>query len=152
MKFSVPKQLAQEHEELHGELAKALKAGGRTGAAAKALVEVMHNHFLKEDEVAMPPLGLLPELSRGKVTARMKKILPLTEKLREELPVFFKEHRAILAAVKKLAAAAQKEGKAVQVQLAGKLKAHVAVEEEVLYPAALLVGDYLKLRECPWVK
>jgi len=92
MKFPVPKQLAQEHEALHGELPKALKASGQTAAAAKALVEVLHGHFVKEDELAMPPLGLLPELARGQVPAHTKNILPLTDKLREELPVFLKEH------------------------------------------------------------
>lgn len=81
-----------------------LKTGGQTAAAAKALVEVMHGHFVKEDELAMPLLGLLPELARGQVPTRTKNVLPLTDKLREELPVFLKEHRAILAAVKKLAA------------------------------------------------
>lgn len=151
MKFPGPKPLAQEHEALHGELAKALKAGGQTAAAAEVLVKIMHGHFVKEDELAMPPLGLLPQLARGQVPARMKNILPLTDKLREELPVFLKEHRAILAAVKKLGAAAQREGKPVQVQLTNKLKAHIAVEEQVLYPAAILIGDYLKLRNCPWV-
>ena len=151
MKFPAPKPLAQEHEALHGELAKALKAGGQTAAAAEALVKAMHGHFVKEDELAMPPLGLLPELARGQVPARLKNILPLTDKLREELPVFLKEHRAILAAGKRLAATARKEGKPAQVQLTNKLKAHVAVEEQVLYPAAILIGDYLKLRNCPWV-
>ena len=56
-----------EHEELHAELAKATKAGGRTGLAAQAVARVMHAHFEKEEEYALPPLGVLPDLAKGKI-------------------------------------------------------------------------------------
>jgi hypothetical protein len=52
MKFQIPPSLKAEHEELHGELARATRAGGRTGEAAKAVAKLMHPHFVKEEEYA----------------------------------------------------------------------------------------------------
>jgi len=49
---------------LHAELRNATQAGGAVGDAAKALARLMHPHFVKEDEFALPPLALLRR-SRG---------------------------------------------------------------------------------------
>ena len=46
--------------------------------------------------------------------------------------------------LKRFAEIAQEEGRTDLVQLAIKLKVHAANEEEVLYPAAVLVGKYLR--------
>ena len=37
MNFKVPESLKLEHEDLHAELVRATKAGGKTGEAAKAV-------------------------------------------------------------------------------------------------------------------
>ena len=60
MEFKIPLSLKAEHQELHAELVKAIELGGYTGEAAEAVAEVLHNHFLKEEEYALPQLGLLP--------------------------------------------------------------------------------------------
>lgn len=59
MKFEIPRPLKIEHEELHEMLRKAMKEPGELGDAAKAVAKLMHPHFLKEEEYALPPLGLL---------------------------------------------------------------------------------------------
>lgn len=46
--------LKLEHQELHANLVKATKAGGRAGDAAKAVARVLHVHFVKEEEFALP--------------------------------------------------------------------------------------------------
>lgn len=53
MELQIPPSLKAEHEELHGDLARATKAGGRTGEAAKAVAKLMHPHFIKEEEVCL---------------------------------------------------------------------------------------------------
>ena len=70
MKFTIPKSLKIEHEELHEELAKASKESGKIGDAAKALEKVLHPHFTKEEEYALPPLGLLHLISEGKTVQK----------------------------------------------------------------------------------
>ena len=65
MTFTIPTSLKLEHEELHADLVKATQAGGRVGDAAKAVASVLHDHFVKEEEFALPPLGLLSALARN---------------------------------------------------------------------------------------
>jgi len=66
MTFDVPKPMEAEHYELHSNLARLTKAGGRTGEAAKSVAKVLDPHFANENAYALPPLGLLAPLSRGK--------------------------------------------------------------------------------------
>jgi hypothetical protein len=144
MKFEIPISLKKEHEELHAELAQAVKAGGRTGEAAKAVARLMHPHFVREEEIALPPLGLLAPLSRGHVDPGMADVVKLTDELEAELLAMLAEHKQIVAGLETLVDAAKGESKPHIAQFAERLMAHARTEEEVSYPAALLVGRYLK--------
>jgi hypothetical protein len=146
MMLRIPESLKLEHEELHAELVKATKAGGRTGEAAKAVAKVLHEHFLKEEEFALPPIGLLAPLARGEVNAGMKSVVAMTDRLKAELPEMLEEHKAVVAALEKLSTEALAENKPEHTRFAEKLMLHAKTEEEVLYPAAILVGEYLKLK------
>ena len=146
MKFKTPQPLKAEHEELHAELSKATQVKGKIGDAAKTVAEVLHPHFVKEEEYAMPPLGLLPIIAGGKTSMEMWEALMMTDKLKAELKQMLKEHKAIVGALKRLAAIAKKEKKLEYARFAEKLMLHAKTEEEVLYPASILVGEYLKLK------
>jgi hypothetical protein len=146
MTFEIPRPLKIEHEELHAELAKATKAGGQTGEAAKAVAKVLHPHFVKEEEYALPPLGLLVPLSQGKVEKGMAAALKMTDRLEVESPGMLAEHKAIVAALGHLVDAARAENKPDVAQFAEKLILHAQAEEQVSYPTALLVGRYLKAK------
>jgi hemerythrin HHE cation binding domain-containing protein len=147
MEINIPQSLKLEHEELHGELARAIKEGGKIGNAAGAVANILHNHFIKEEEYALPPLGLLSSLSEGKFNSNMLEIVSMTEKLKQDLPHMLEEHERIVKELDKLVEVAKKENKTEIVAFAEKLKLHAKNEEEVLYPAAILVGEYLKLRK-----
>ncbi len=144
LEFKIPQPLKEEHEELHQELVKAIHSKGETGEAAKAVAKVLHPHFVKEEEYALPPLGLLSLLARGEIVPEMKKVFEMTDKLKGELPQMIQEHKNIVAALKHLSEVAEKEKKAEAVQFAQKLILHAQTEEQVLYPTAILVGEYLK--------
>jgi hypothetical protein len=144
MKFEIPPSLKAEHEELHGELARATKAGGRTGEAAKAVAKLMHPHFIKEEEYALPPLGLLTALSHGQIESGMAEVIKMTDRLEAELPQMLAEHKDIVAALQTLVEAAAAESKPDQAHFAEELMAHARMEEEVSYPTALLIGRYVK--------
>jgi hypothetical protein len=141
-----PESLKREHAELHAELLRATRAGGETGKAAKAVARLLHAHFEKEEQYALPPLGLLPALAEGKVTPEMAGVLESTDRLKAELPQMLKEHEEIVGALNRLAKAAKDEDKTEYVHFAEKLKLHAQTEEQVMYPAAVLVGEYLKLK------
>jgi hypothetical protein len=144
MKFEIPRPLKIEHEELHGELVEATRAGGRTGDAAKVVAKLLHPHFVKEEEYALPPLGLLVALSQGKFEAGMADVLKMTDRLKPELSTMLAEHKEIVEALGKLVDAAKAESKADIARFAEKLMLHAQTEEQVLYPAAILVGEIVK--------
>jgi hypothetical protein len=146
MDFKIPCSLKLEHEELHAELIKATQVAGKVGEAARAVAQILHPHFVKEEEYALPPLGLLPLLTEGKITPEMRDVLPLTNRLKTELRQMLAEHQAIVAALQRLAEIAKQEEKLEYARFAEKLMLHAQTEEEVLYPTAILIGEYVKLR------
>ena len=145
MKLTVQPMKA-EHDELHAELEKATEAGGRVGDAAKVVARLLHPHFVKGEEFALPPLGLLVTLSQGKIEPEMADVLAMTDKPEGELPWMLAEHKDIIAALEKLIEAAVAEKKPEQVRVAEKLMLHARAEEQVSYPTAILIGRYLKLK------
>lgn len=142
----IPASIRHEHEELHRELADVSLETGKVGEAARTLAQLMHPHFLREDEYAMPPLGLLARLARGEVSPDMAEALPLIARLKEEMPLMLEEHRSIQGALQQLEDAATADGKPEIVDFARRLALHARSEEEILYPAAILVGEILKTR------
>lgn len=146
MKFEIPRPLAVEHEALHASLVEAIRIGGRVGEAARAVADLLHAHFVREEEIAMPPLGLLTRLAAGEVTPDMAGVLPLTDALEAELPRMLAEHERIVAALDALTDTARHEGKPEIAEFAGELKLHAQTEEAVLYPASILVGRYLRAK------
>lgn len=146
--IEIPKSLQIEHEAIHSALVEATQAPGSVGVAAKELAEVLHPHFVREEQIALPPLGLIAPLAAGDrlPEAVISEALAMTEALRSELPRMLEEHKKIRAAVEKLRLAARAEKSTKYEQLAEELALHAQTEEEVLYPAALLVGDLLRAR------
>jgi hypothetical protein len=144
--LTIPQSLQTEHEEIHEVLTEATRAPGRVGAAARELAAVLHPHFERENQIALPPLGLLAPLSRGDTPAGLQDALAMTDALRKELPRMLEEHERIRAATEKLRIAARDENAHRHEQLAEILAAHARTEEEVLYPAAVLVGDIIRAR------
>lgn len=144
MEFEIPQSLKSEHEDLHSTLIRATKEPGSTGEAARAVAALLHPHFVKEEQFALPPLGLLAPLSRGEWKAEMRAVLDLTDKLKAELPQMLAEHRAIVGALDKLEEAARSEGRIEYADFAEKLKLHARTEEEVSYPTSILVGEYVR--------
>lgn len=141
-----PPALISEHEALHRRLRQATEAGGEVGAAATTVARLMHPHFVKEDEIALPPLGLLLALVRGEMNAEMAAVLELTDRLEVELPQMLAEHRGIVDALSKLREAAARAGSDDVVAFAEALVEHAQTEEAVMYPAAILVGQVVRQR------
>jgi hypothetical protein len=145
--IEIPKSVQIEHQEIHSLLVEATQAPGRVGAAAKALAEVLHPHFVREEEIALPPLGLLAPLAAGALPAEWPEALAMTDSLRAELSRMLTEHKRIRAAVEDLRKAAMLDHAVKYERLADQLALHAQTEEEVLYPAAVLVGEVIRLRQ-----
>jgi iron-sulfur cluster repair protein YtfE (RIC family) len=144
----IPQSVQAEHEAIHATLVEATQAPGRVGTAAKALAEVLHPHFVREEQIALPPLGLLAPLATGDHLPEtvVSEALTMTDALKSELPRMLEEHKKIHAAVDTLRLVARAEQATKYEQLAEQLALHAQTEEEVLYPAAVLVGDIIRAR------
>ena len=144
--FPIPASTRAEHAEILAELVAATKLSGSTGEAARNLARILEPHFQREEQIALPPLGLLVPLSRGEFHPSMTAILPLTDSLRAEMPRMLAEHTRIRAAVLALEKAARAGKNQQALMLTEKLKLHALTEEEVTYPAALVAGDMVRAR------
>ncbi|MCE6966985.1 hemerythrin domain-containing protein [Cereibacter sphaeroides] len=150
MSFAIPEPLKVEHARLHEKLEAAIAKGGRTGERACLVAERIHPHFVAEEEFAMPPLGLLAILARGngnKVVTQEDQIAAraMADRLASEMSRMLSEHKQIVDALRSLTTAAEEEGHRDVVDFAEALMLHARTEEQVLYPASILVGRYLEL-------
>lgn len=146
MNITIPAPLQKEHHALHETLARATREPSPIGDAAREVARLLHPHFVREEEYALPPLGLLADLARGAPAPEMNAVLAMTRRLKAELPEMLDEHRQIVGALDKLRAAAREAGRPEYEAFADALILHAQTEEQVLYPAAILVGDYIALQ------
>ena len=144
--FETPQSLKTEHEELHSDLKKILELGGEVGKSAERVVKVLHPHFLKEEEYATPPLGLLKLLVKDNLDSSMEDAIAMSRKLKADLTEMKEEHKQIVNALNDLVNIARKDNSNDVRKFAEKLILHAQNEEEILYPTAILVGEYLKLK------
>lgn len=146
MKFAIPSALQLEHDELRNFLVRAAKEKGELGNAARLVARLAEPHFAKEEKFALPALGLLSALARGEYAPAMGELLAHTDWLAQHLEDLLGEHKAIVGALEGLLDVARAQNRPEYVDFAESLMTHAAMEEQVLYPAAVLVGEYLKLR------
>ena len=76
----------------------------------------------------------------------MEATVELTDRLKADLGHMLREHEEIVRALKALIRAANLERNEKAAHFAEKLMLHARTEEEVLYPASILIGEYLKLK------
>lgn len=143
MPIGIPGSLKEDHEAIHRALGRATRLPGRIGERARAVAEALHPHFEKEEATALPLLGLLRELALGTRLTGVPRAQRLAARFHGEYPRMLEEHRAFQEALDALREEASKGGKRGVVQLCRRLALHAAQEEEVFYPAALLVEKLL---------
>jgi hypothetical protein len=141
---AMPDSLRVEHEQLRADLDQAIRIGGRIGEAAQALQSVLRPHFRREDDNVFLGLGLLHSVAQGKIAPGMYELIVKAEQLKKELPEMLAEHDQIRKALERLGQEATKEGRPQVAYFAAKLLHHARMEEEILYPAAIVLGEYLK--------
>ena len=143
----VPRSIQAEHTAIQKDLLAASLKSNSVGKAARALATLLEPHFQREEQIALSPLALLEPLARStNVVAGGLAVLPLTDSLRAELPRMLEEHKAIGAAVAHLELVAGATGDRDVVAFAHQLRQHARSEEEILYPAAILVGEVVRAR------
>jgi len=145
MRIQMPRSLRLEHDELNELLAAWKHEPGRLGEEIRRVARLLEPHARKEEAFAMPALGLIARLARGEVRPEMAQVYPHTDWLKNNAATLVAEHRMILAAVEQMLEAARLARRLDCIEFGERLMNHLRTEEEVLYPAAILVGDYLRL-------
>jgi len=145
MDLKIPPSLKHEHGEMRASLAIAVKAAGKSGEAAREVVRLITPHFIKEEEYALPPLDALAVVAGGGVPEDPEAIIAKADRLRHELAEMLREHQAIAKALEDLYDVATDDSRPELARFARKLLLHAQLEEQVYYPATLVIGEYLKL-------
>ena len=144
IKPEVPLVILEDHHYFLDKLEQVTSYQDSTGYTARELYEVMEYHFKEEEDYVLPPLGILPLLAKGELPENSKEIITLTEKFRENSDVMLAEHQMITHFLGEMMRAAERENHQELVGFDGELQKHAVLEEEILFPAVLLIGDYLK--------
>ncbi len=130
--------------EIMGSLRSSANFSDGTGRAVKELLKVLEPHFEKEEKVAMPVLGSLSELVSGEHVSNLREIADSQGALLQEYENMFQEHQILKQFIERAKAESKREGHEDVSDLLDALGHHARVEEEVLYPAALLAGTLAK--------
>ncbi len=145
-KPTVPSSIKATHKSLLDKIHQLGLVQDSSGRVALKIEVMMQHHFAEEEDFILPPLGLLPLLAAGKLPDQNKNVILLSEKLKSELTHMSVEHQLIKAYLKELKQAAKKESLPKIVEFENEVLQHAITEEEVFFPAAILVGEYLKLK------
>ena len=144
LKLTVPKALRSGHDEARAELVRATMEGGRIAKAAKRVAELCLPHFEHEEKSVFPVLALLPHLAPNNLRPEMMEVMPLISDFRAKHDAMNDHHQSILSAVEGLLQAAHKEKNREFAEFAYNLRVHETIEDEVIYPTVILIGDYLR--------
>jgi DNA-binding NarL/FixJ family response regulator len=143
-RFEPPQSLQRERQYLRRRLQDVAHEDGAVGEAARDIERALQEHVVREEQVALPALGLLPILATGFVSAEMGAAAALAADLHKDLPRMLEEHEEILAVVRRFEQVARHSGREDLTQFAERLIEHTEIEAEVLYPAAIVAGRFLE--------
>ncbi len=144
VKLSIPEPLQLSHAQLEAALSETMQADGRTMIVAEAVVQLLESHFQKESEEVLRILGLLEPLAADAIG--VAEDYPELNNLEANESSLHQEHAALIAAAEKLRTAAREEGADAILEFAERLLMRIRLDEEIFYPAALLIRNYLRLK------
>ncbi len=138
---SIAEALRIEHEEIRAALASASAEPGPIGKAAKRVARICLPHFEQEERIVFPIFGLLNRLASDDMRPEMADLLP-------QIGGFCaahlgKRHQSFDAAIEALLQVTRAEEGGKFAAIANLLQVHERLENELVYPAVILIGKYL---------
>jgi hemerythrin-like domain-containing protein len=141
MPLTAPSTLEKQHEEIWKLLMEVQHLSGKTGSLAEKLVKDLKLHIDKEENLALPLLGILPDLASRKLSnASARRASQIHQKLEKEYSGMLHGHKELYKILERLKKAGEEEGHLTAVRFVEALEMHSKEEEEVFYPAAILAG------------
>jgi hemerythrin HHE cation binding domain-containing protein len=143
-----PSSLEEEHKEIHEILEKILSSSGDTANMAKQVQSRLQPHFEKEEQLSIPVLGALQPYVNGTLTEETRnQAIQISQQFKQEYPTMLEEHKQIVAALDNLENTAMQENRQDAISFIADLKSHALNEEQVTYPATIIVGELLELQK-----
>jgi hypothetical protein len=143
---NIPPSLAAEHAETMDRLQLLAARPGEVGAVARKALDVFRQHAERERDYIMPPLTLLPQLAEGKVTPDMAWALAMADRVKADREKIFEEHTMVTDIANALLAAGQRAHDAEAVEFAKAAVTDSLNDIEILEPAVVMIGDYLRAK------
>ena len=148
-RHEIPQSIKLDHEEAIQQLTAVALRKGRTGEIARKALEVFKAHIRREEEYILPPLTLAPAIAEGHVTPDMRWAIAMADRIKADREVIFEEHTAITSLMLQLAEAARRTHEKDVYELAQTLVADSLSDLEVMAPAAVVIGEYLRAKLPP---
>ena len=136
----LPTSLVNEHSEL---LLRAEAFTRNRDSLAIELYQLIEFHFREEEEYVFPVLGVLPALSEGHIPPNADSIIGLARKYQSNAVKLLAEHQMITTLLEKYRLLS---GDSSVDAFKKQLEQHALTEEQIYFPAVVLVAEYLKLR------
>ena len=137
------------HAQLSAALANVSHAGDRARTVAETIAKILEPHLEREEEGVLRILGLLAPLVADEFDVEWIEDVSEWGDLEAKESALNLERRALLAAGEELLAIARTDGDDEMREFAERLILRIRLDEEVFYPAALLIRNYFYLRLQP---
>jgi hypothetical protein len=142
----IPQSLAAEHAETLERLSVLSRRPGEVGRVAREALVLYRQHFARERDYILPPLTLLPVLADGKVAADMTWAVAMADRVKADREVIFGEHTAMTDIANRLVTAGRRAHDQEAVEFATAAVTDSLNDIELLEPAVMMIGDYLRAR------
>lgn len=139
----VPSSIKDDHAALMASIKQLTTIDDSSGRVAIKLLELMQHHFKEEEDNVLPALGLLPFLASGQLPGQIQEFKPLADQLNVKIFHLEIEHQLIKAHIDELMKVSSSEQKAGIEQLESALMVHAKTEEEIFFPAAIVIAKFL---------
>jgi hypothetical protein len=139
-----PASLRMAHAGLERELARTLELGGLEGIVAGNAAKALRVHFREEEDALLPLMSFMSSLRGGTALPEPEDVQMMTCLLEAAMPGLLEDHRVIKESLGDIAGACRGNEGGRLARFAEMFSIHAGTEEEILYPAALLIGETLE--------
>jgi hypothetical protein len=145
--LQVPQSIRLQHEQIISRLDHFAQSRDKESAAvAQRAAAFLKEHYAKEEQFVLPPLGLLPRIMKGEVSKDMEPAVAMADRTRSALSDLENDHIKITSLMNELIAVGKKKKIDELVRLATRVAAQSLNDIEVNQPTTILIGDYLRQR------
>ena len=100
----------------------------------------------KKNNYQFQYLGALQPYVNGTLTEETRnQAIQISQQFKQEYPTMLEEHKQIVSALDNLENTAMQENRQDVISFIADLKSHAMNEEQVTYPATIIVGELLEL-------